>query len=152
MSSFTYEVFPLEVVRWFQEPNDHKFLGILQTQRGLTYGLHISTYNIKEPDVYYFEVMILKVTDTATGEKSFDAETRSKFKITLAKNIIPEVKLYFTFIEVATKQFVNEFNERTKNTRFYFDRIAVPQIEQMRVQIQQYLDMWDKDLRHVALN
>lgn len=151
MSSFTYEILPLEIKEWIQELNPLKFINIPQTDNGLQYGLAISSYNHKEPDVYTFEVIMEKRVGSAT-DINFKAIAIGRFKIKLEKSIIPEAKLYFLFLEAATKQFVNEFVDRTKNTSHQFHRIQIPVFENLKDQFQMYLDNWDKNIRHIALN
>ncbi|MGN6396553.1 MAG: hypothetical protein ACTHMI_13375 [Mucilaginibacter sp.] len=149
---FTYEILPLEVKKHFQEPDDFKFLNIPQTDNGLQYGLAISSYNHKEPDYYTFEIIMDKTVETIKKEINFQLIAVGKFKIKLEKNIIPEAKLYFLFLETATKQFVNECVDRTRDTRHQFHRIPLPVFEDLKVQLQTYIDNWDKNIRHTALN
>jgi hypothetical protein len=42
-----YEILPLEVKEWFQDPDHLKFINIPRTDNGLAYGLYISPYNHK---------------------------------------------------------------------------------------------------------
>lgn len=147
-----YEILPLEVKEWFQEPDHLKFLNIQQTDNGLQYGLQISSYNHQESDFYIFDVMMEKVVKTVTNLVNLKAVAVARFKIKLEKNIIPEPKLYFLFIETGTKQFVNEYYERTRETIHYARRIPIPVFDELKDQIQTYIDNWDKNVRFAALN
>lgn len=151
MTDLKYDILPLEIKEWFQEPNRLKFINIPQTDNGLDYSLFISPYNHKEPDLYTFEVVMEKRVGSIT-DVNFKSIAIGRFKIKLAKSIIPEPKLYFLFIETATKQFVNEFVDRTKDTLHQFHRIPIPVFEELKGQLQTYLDNWDKNIRHSALN
>jgi len=151
MADLKYEILPLEIKEWFQEPNPLKFINITQTDNGLQYGLAISSYNHKEPDVYTFEVMMEKRVGSET-DVNFKVIAVGRFKTKLAKSIIPEPKLYFLFLDIATKQLWNEMVDRTKDTSHQFHRIAVPVFADFEAQLQTYIDNWDKNIRHIALN
>jgi hypothetical protein len=93
-----------------------------------------------------------KLDKTVTDMINFHAIAVGRFKIKLDKGIIPEPSLYFLFLETATKQFVNEFVDRTKDTVHQFHRIPIPVFDKLKDQLQTYIDNWDKNIRHTALN
>jgi hypothetical protein len=146
-----YEILPLEIKEWFQEPNHLKFLNVPQTDNGLDYGLNITPYDHKQPDFYTFEIIMEKRVGSVT-EVNFKAVAIGRFKVKLIKSIIPEPKLYFLFLETATKILWNEMVDRTKNTVHQFHRVALPVFAELEPQLQKYIDHWDKNVRHTVLN
>jgi len=141
-----------EELEWFIEPDPMKFLNVPQLQSGLIYGIDISAYNPNNPGKYELNITVEKFNKVEHGVYSFKSKTLSVFEIPIPYESEPTPALLFEFIRMAAFYFYKLFEEKKVNTREASTQLSVPLFEELKDQIQRYIDHWMNNVRQLPLN
>jgi hypothetical protein len=141
-----------EELEWFVEPDPMKFINIPQGQSNLIYGIDISEYKPDKPGKYDLNITVEKFNKVEHGVYSFRAKTLSVFEIPIPYESEPTPALLFEFVCMAAYYFYKHFEERKVNTREFATQLDAPRFEDLKDQIQRYIDHWVLNVRQLPLN
>lgn len=140
--------YPTVIEEWRHE-DINKFIG--HNSMNLNHDLGITHQDANEPECCYFNVWVKHEIDNSTNGIVFSAITYSCFKVR-NNNQVPNVEFYFDLICRATHDFAIIFYHRTKKTNLEGHKIPVPVLDNLRDNIQNCIDIWNKTTRNISLN
>jgi hypothetical protein len=150
--SINLDEFELEIDSWVQDKDGMQHLNIPQRDLGCRHTVRITTYDVKEPDLYYFTVIIEDSIVNDIKEPSFKAIASQKFKAEIPKNSVPKEETIFTFIDKATHSYSQEFYKKVPQTVLQHRKIPRPVFDDaMQKGILEMVSHWDKYARYTAL-
>lgn len=138
-----------QIQEWKLENNPLKFIGSNEGNYGHEFG--ISPQDPNEPDHCYFNIWVFKKIENKDNGTVFSARTFNCYKVkNEGKN--PTVEFYFDLVDKATFEFAKMFNERKAGSYISNDKIPIPQLEDLRPEIQQTIDFWERNIKESSLN
>jgi len=140
-----------DVNEWKQNKNTIDFIGIEQENKQPVYTISISKYNYKRPNIYSIKVEVIK-TIGVYDIYSFIAKTTSVYEQLIPFKSKPQVELLWVFIQRSAFDFWQEYTKRTKDTSYQFLTINPPILDDMKAEIQKYIDNWGFHVRQLPLN
>ena len=144
---------PVEILEWFIEPDDFKYLNKKKVGAGPMYKIWISSYNENSPHLYHVKITVEMVTKINHGIYSFRAITSTLFKdVPIDYNVDPTPEFIFLFVEIAGLDFYKVFQEKSVNTLEQAIQVFPPNLAESRQAIQKSIDHWNFELRKLPLN
>lgn len=143
------EKYPIQIDHWIHKPIQ-AFMGLL-SDNGYSYILGITPEDPTDEEIIYFNVWVEKtIKNETTNETVFFAKTYSAFKVR-NKSIKPTTSFFFDLIDKATFDFAQIFHQQTRETNLSHHRIAKPNIEHFKDDIDKAIDIWDKEIRNSSV-
>ena len=142
----TYEI---EIKEWKHELIE-KFIG-KNSEIEFELGLGISAREPRNPDIYYFNVVVQrKIVNQSHGEV-FKALVQKTFMVDVG-NEKPTVEFYFDLIKKTTFEFALIFHKRIQNTNLQGRKTQKLILQELRPAIQVEIDRWYQIIRETGLN